>query len=121
MKLHLTRGEGRNQITGCGSGYVSVNGVRYDHAVVVTPESIAPWTVAQPAAITAGDIAAVLAHAPEIVLLGTGSRLAFPPAAVLRPLIDAGIGHEIMDTAAACRTYAILMAENRRVVAALLV
>ena len=121
MKLHLTRGEGRNQITGCGAGYVSVNGVRYEHPILVTPEKVAPWPVEQSAAIAGGDIAAVLAHAPEIVLIGTGSRLAFPPAAVLRPLIDAHIGYEVMDTGAACRTYGILMAEGRRVLAALVV
>ena len=69
----------------------------------------------------ADHIGGLLASAPEIVLLGTGTRLQFPPAAVLRPLIDARVGYEIMDTGAACRTYSILMAEGRRVLAALIV
>ena len=64
---------------------------------------------------------AALALQPEVVLLGTGARLHFPPAEVLRPLIEAGIGYEIMDTSAACRTYDILMAEGRRVLAALVI
>ncbi|MGH8665150.1 MAG: Mth938-like domain-containing protein [Burkholderiales bacterium] len=121
MKLHLARGEGRNQITSAGSGYVSVNGTRYQTSVVVTPDSISDWPVAEPSALNAADIGSLLEHTPEIALIGTGARLQFPPAAVLRPLIDAGIGYEVMDTAAACRTYAILMAEGRRVVAALIV
>jgi uncharacterized protein len=121
VKLHLTRGEGRNHITGSGSGYVAVNGVRYEHAIVVTPERIEPWPVVRSSPIHPEDVTALLAHTPEIVLIGTGARLDFPPAAVLRPLIDARIGYEVMDTGAACRTYGILMAEGRRVVAALVV
>ena len=121
MKLHLTRGEGRNHITGSGSGYVAVNGVRYEHPIVVTPEQLAPWPVVRSSSVSADDVTALLAHTPEIVLIGTGARLEFPPAAVLRPLIDASIGYEVMDTGAACRTYGILMAEGRRVVAALVV
>lgn len=121
MKLHLTRGEGRNHITASGGGYVAVNGVRYEHPLVVTPETIGPWPVVRPSSVSADDVAALLAHTPEIVLIGTGARLEFPPAAVLRPLIDASIGYEVMDTGAACRTYGILMAEGRRVVAALVV
>ena len=57
---------------------------------------------------------------PELVVFGSGARLRFPSPALLRPLIDAGIGVETMDTAAACRTYNVLLAEGRSVVAALL-
>jgi len=121
VKLHLTRGEGRNHITGCGSGYVSVNGIAHQASFLITPEEIAPWPVTEPDALSAGSIDALLAHAPEIALIGTGPSLRFPPLPVLRPLIDAGIGYEVMDTAAACRTYGILMAEGRRVIAALIV
>jgi uncharacterized protein len=55
------------------------------------------------------------------VLLGTGARQRFPAPRLLRPLIEAGIGCEVMDLAAACRTYTILVAEGRRVAAALLI
>jgi uncharacterized protein len=58
--------------------------------------------------------------APELVLFGSGARLRFPQPAWIRPLIEAGIGVETMDTAAACRTYNILAGEGRRVIAALL-
>jgi uncharacterized protein len=62
----------------------------------------------------------ILELAPEIVLLGSGNSLLWPDAAIVAPLAAAGIGYEIMNTAAACRTYNILMGDGRRVAAALL-
>jgi uncharacterized protein len=121
LKLHLSQGEGRNRITSCGAGYVSVNGTRYRHSLLVTPEQVLPWAVADASTLAAADIGALLEHEPEIALIGTGAALGFPPARVLRPLIEARIGYEVMDTPAACRTYGVLMAEGRRVIAALIV
>jgi uncharacterized protein len=57
---------------------------------------------------------------PEVVILGTGVKLRFPPPSLTRALVEANIGLEVMDTGAACRTYNILMGDGRRVVAALL-
>jgi uncharacterized protein len=57
---------------------------------------------------------------PELVVLGTGTRLRHPAPELIRPLIEAGIGLEVMDTAAACRTYLVLSSEGRQVAAALL-
>ncbi|HET8694282.1 MAG TPA: MTH938/NDUFAF3 family protein, partial [Aquabacterium sp.] len=57
---------------------------------------------------------------PEVVIFGSGTTLRFPAPSLLRPLMAARIGIETMDTAAACRTYNILVAEGRRVMAALL-
>jgi uncharacterized protein len=62
----------------------------------------------------------ILQFDPELVLLGTGARLRFPPPEILQPLHRAGIGVEVMDTGAACRTFNILVAEGRQVVAGLL-
>ena len=122
MKLHLSRAEGRNQITRCTADDVVVNGVRHAASLLVTPLAlVADWPVTSVQTLTSAHLAAVLELHPEVVLLGTGVRLHFPAAEVLRPLIDAGIGHEIMDTGAACRTYNILMAEGRQVLAALIV
>ena len=74
------------------------------------------------AATASGEetLAAIKTHNPEIVLLGTGRRLRFPPAALTRSLAAARVGLEVMDTPAACRTYNILTGERRRVLAALL-
>lgn len=122
VKLHLANAGGLNQITSCGARYVAVNGVRYDASLVVTPAALEPqWPVASFAGLTDTEIAGLLRHAPELALIGTGTRLRFPPTPVLRPLIDANVGYEIMDTGAACRTYNILMAEGRKVLAALIV
>jgi len=122
MKLQLDQPDSANQITSCGADFVAVNGVRYETSLIVSPEYLDPaWPVADLAALGVEHLSGLIAFAPEIVLLGTGKRLQFPPASVLRPLIEAGIGYEVMDTGAACRTYAVLIAERRRVLAALIV
>lgn len=64
--------------------------------------------------------AALLPLRPELVLLGSGARFRFPAPATLQALAEHGIGIEVMDTGAACRTYNVLAGEGRRVVAALL-
>ena len=66
------------------------------------------------------SFASIAALKPELVIFGSGARLRFAKPALMRPLIDAGIGVETMDTPAACRTYNVLLAEGRSVVAALL-
>ena len=125
MKLHSDPASALNTITAYGPGYVEVNRVRFDHAVVFGPEGeIATWPAAAAEAIDTVAIEQALrkdpAGAPEVVLIGTGQRQRFLSAALLRPLLQAGIGVEMMDTLAAARTYNILMAEGRRVVAALI-
>jgi len=122
MKLHLARNEGLNQITSCGAGFVVVNGVRHVHSLLVSPsQPVLDWPATSAESLTSEHVAAAVALQPEVVLLGTGAQLRFPAAEVLRPLIDGGIGYEVMDTGAACRTYNILMGEGRRVLAALIV
>jgi uncharacterized protein len=121
MKLHLSRADGTNQITAYGADFVAVNGVRYERSLVVSAQAIdADWRVPDLAALSEARVRELAASRPEVVLLGTGARIRFPRPSTLRPLIDAGIGYEIMDTVAACRTYGVLSAEGRRVVAALI-
>lgn len=120
MKLHLQTSGGLNSITGYGADHVLINGRRQAGNVAVLPDEVVEhWAGAGYAGLCAADFERLLPLRPEIVLLGTGSQQRFPPPAVLRPLITAAIGYEIMDLGAACRTYNILMAEGRRVVAAL--
>ena len=122
MKFHLEQSGGRNAFTGYGEGYVAVNGQRHQASLVVGAERlITDWPARSVEALAADHLAAIVEMAPDIVLLGTGSRLQFPEAARLAPLYKAGIGVEVMDTPAACRTYNILMGEGRSVVAALVV
>ncbi|HEX2493702.1 MAG TPA: Mth938-like domain-containing protein [Steroidobacter sp.] len=70
--------------------------------------------------LTLADFDAVLALEPEIVVLGTGERQQFPPTELMATMLSRGIGLEIMATDAACRTYNVLVSEDRRVVAALM-
>jgi uncharacterized protein len=67
------------------------------------------------------DPSRILALDPELVLLGTGARQIFPAASFRAQFLSAGIGVEVMDTGAACRTFNVLVAEQRRVVALLMV
>ena len=121
MKLHLTRPSGPgNVISGYGDDHVLVNGERHAGSLVVMLDRLQPWDATGFDALERVHFEALAALAPEIVLLGTGARLRFPDAALTAPLVDAGIGLEVMDLRAACRTYNVLIAESRRVAAALL-
>ena len=121
MKLHLEQHGVQNTVTGYGDGYIEINRQRYEASLVLLPDRIAPdWVRGGFAALTEADLRRLLDFLPELVLLGTGARQRFPQPALLRPLIEARIGFEVMDLQAACRTYNILMGEGRRVAAALL-
>ncbi len=121
MKMRADRIEGQNAIARHGPQGVVVNGVEHTESVIVPWRGdVVAWHVAAFESLTADNFASIAALKPELVIFGSGARLRFPQAALLRPLIDAAIGIETMDTAAACRTYNVLMAESRSVVAALL-
>jgi len=121
MKMRADRIEGQNAIARHGPEGVVVNGVEHTESVVVPWRGdVIPWHAESFEALAPEHFARIAALAPELVIFGSGARLRFPPPALLRPLIDAGIGVESMDTAAACRTYNVLLAEGRSVIAALL-
>lgn len=121
MKLHLSNTAGLNIFTAYGEGYVAVNHQRFGANLIVLPTEIREaWTTAKPDALSETDMQQLLGLETEIVLLGTGDRLRFPAGALMRPFAPAGIGLEVMDLQAACRTYNILAAEGRKVAAALL-
>lgn len=120
MKLHLADTKNRYTVTGYGAGYLVVNGVRYAQPLIVTPDQDpVAWPVAAFDTLDATATAMLLDGRPDIIVLGTGPTQRFAPPAVLRPLIEAGVGLETMNTPAACRTYNILMGEGRRVLAAM--
>ena len=121
MKLHLSNTAGLNVFTAYGEGYVAVNHEKHSKNLIVLPESvISEWSTATVETLTSADMQVLLELGTEIVLLGTGNRLRFLQGALMRPFAPAGIGLEIMDIQAACRTYNILAAEGRKVAAALL-
>ncbi|WP_041441214.1 Mth938-like domain-containing protein [Thioalkalivibrio sulfidiphilus] len=121
MKMTQDFGAASHLITGYEAGMVRVNETIHRTSLIVTPEHVDPqWA---PEAFEDLDLAcfqALLDAPPEIVLLGTGARLRFPPREIILGFRSRGIGFEVMDTGAACRTYNILMAEGRPVAAALL-
>lgn len=121
MKLHLAGGAGLTLFSGYGPGYVTVNGVRHSNSLIVLPDGIETWAPTTFAELAAAHLEPLAGRGMELVLLGTGAKLRFPRPPVVAPLIRAGIGVEVMDTQAACRTYNILVSEGRRVAAAILV
>jgi uncharacterized protein len=120
VKLHATAPGPRNAFSGYGEGYVLVNGARHESSLIVTPERVLPWSVARFEDLAEPDFKVFLGLELEILLIGTGPRQRFPHPHLTRALAEKRIGIEAMDAPAACRTYNILMAEGRRVAAALL-
>jgi hypothetical protein len=120
MKFHADATPG-NAVSGYGDGWVSVNGQRFAHSLVIGVDNIRPWECPGFDALHPSHFARLAALDPELVIFGSGKRLQFPAAALLADLYARRIGVETMDTQAACRTYNFLLGEGRRVVAALLI
>ncbi len=121
MKLHSDKVTSSNRITSYGPGYVSVNGARIAASVVVTPTQVLQnWAPEDFAQVSSACRRLLGELEIEIALLGTGASQQFPRDNLVNEFASRGIGLEIMDTAAACRTYNILMAEGRTVAAMLL-
>ena len=122
MKFQPDTPEGVNVVTRHESGRVWVGATAYGHSLLLPWRgAVLPWEVDRFDALGAAHFDRLLALAPALVIFGSGARLRFPPPAWLRGLIGERIGVETMDTAAACRTYNVLVSEGRAVVAALLV
>ena len=121
MKFHLATTNG-NVVSGMGSGWVRIGATEYRDNLVLTPQTIATgWAASGFEGIKEADFEQLLSYKPEVVLFGTGAAIRFPHPRLTRALADAHVGVEVMDTPAACRTFNILAAEGRSVVAALLV
>ena len=103
LKLHLSRFVGQNAFSGYGDDHVLINGQRHTRSLVVLPEALRDWS---PATLDGHTFEELMDLPVEILLLGTGRR-------------KKGIGLEVMDTPAACRTYNILLSEDRKVGAAI--
>lgn len=122
LKIERAASEGQHHFTGYGDGWVEIDGARVTAGALVSARDLVTgWGPASIDGLQAAHVEAIAALAPEVVLLGTGPALRFPHPALLAPLHDRRIGVEVMDTRAACRTYNILLAEERRVVAAIIV
>lgn len=121
MKLHLTKAEGNNLITAYQAGEVSINHQRYQQSLIVCPDAVnTDWQVENFEKLTEAHFAAIAAHNPEVIVLGTGDQHHFVHPRLTQALTNQGLSVECMRTDAACRTYNILMSEGRHVVAALI-
>jgi uncharacterized protein len=121
MKLHSDQPNALNTVTAYGTDYIEVNRQKHQGAVVVMPQGeIEPWGPTDFGSLTVDHFSTLVARKPELIIFGTGAKQRFPHPKLLADLTAMRIGVEAMDTQAACRTYNILMAEGRLVLAALL-
>lgn len=121
MKITQEFGKTGNTIIAYEARAIQVNERRYERSLILMPERLnADWEPQDMDTLEAQHFDIIRQWRPEIVILGTGARQQFPTREIFRLFIDAGIGLEVMDTPAACRTYNIIMAEGRQVAAALM-
>ncbi|MGA7261370.1 MAG: Mth938-like domain-containing protein [Stellaceae bacterium] len=121
MDLTPVATAGRQIIERYAASGFRVSGVIYPGPVLVFPDLTVPWDAASASDVTWGTLAPVIEHGGvEILLLGLGRSTSAVPAALRTALRAARIALEAMDTGAACRTYNVLVAEDRRVAAALI-
>lgn len=126
MKLHLNTQENLNLITAYSEAYIEINKQRFGHSLIVIPElCLQDWDVKSCTEIGLSQVAKLIelhrSHKIEVLLLGTGEKQHFLMGPPYFALAEKGIAIECMSTAAACRTYNILMSEGRQVIAALIV
>ena len=125
MELTLNLSHQSNMIHSCelsDHGYlIKIGDTVYKDSLILTPENLEMWAVSQVSDLKYEDFVKFSTLQTEVVLLGTGNTMTFPDMAITQPLMDKGIGLEVMTTAAACRTYNVLLGDGRRVSAALIV
>lgn len=113
--------EGRQIIESYGEGGFRISGERYEGSRIVTPDEVFGWPVSDPYGLSETSLSDILdSRAIEVVLLGCGAKMLLLPRALREAWRSQGLVVEVMDTGAACRTYNVLMTEERRVAAALI-
>lgn len=121
MKFTLEKAGDLNVVTGRAPGEVRIGERVFTRSVMVTgTEILGDWPVADAAALVLANFDALLALAPDLIVLGTGERQVFPDPQLFAHLAGRGIGFEVMDNGAACRTYNVLLSEGRKVALALI-
>ena len=122
MRFTQDSTSGINVIRSYASGELRVNETAYRGAIILSASTLIDMANIQNLDDLLEVVAArVLALEPELILLGTGARQVFPPPAFGVQFMRAGIGFEVLDTSAACRTFNVLVGEQRRAAAILLI
>jgi uncharacterized protein len=120
MKFTLDSRSDVNLIRGYGPGEVRIGElVHHAPCIVTAQQSVLDWQVRDVASLQVADLEAIFVLKPDVVLLGTGARQMFPQRAIRQAFAARQVGLEVMDLGAACRTYNILVQEERRVAAVL--
>ena len=120
MKFTQQLPSGINLIRRYGADFIAIGEQEIRSSCLVTANSIEPWTPRSVEELRAEHLAALFALAPEVVVLSTGAKQLFPRAALRAEFATRRIGLEVMEIGAACRTYNVLVGEERRVLAAIL-
>jgi uncharacterized protein len=122
VKLQPDKQPSLNTVSAYGPDYIEINAQRYTQSLLLSPKTpVIEWSCTRFEDIKIEDFEQIAKLDPAVVIFGSGQRIRFPQAALIAPLIARNIGLETMDLQAACRTYNVLMAEGRKVVAALLI
>lgn len=122
MKIALESNAGVNVIRGYEPGEVRIRDGRYTRSLIVSAKRIIDdWEPTAADQLRAAHLQQIVEQSPEVLILGTGDTQVFPQPATFMTLMDLGIGFEVMDNAAACRTYNILLGEDRQVALALII
>jgi uncharacterized protein len=122
MKFNLDQTAAINVVRGYGPGAIRIGERTFSRSLIVTATRIIEdWRPLGIPDLKVTDLDPLLELRPEVLLIGSGTRQVFPDRATLAALYSAGVGFEIMDTGAACRTFNVLVAEGREVAAALIV
>ncbi len=120
MQLHLERPDYQYFLRGADGDHALVNERSLRSSFIVAPDALVEnWHLRDIRTLSVADLEPMLALNPELIVLGSGATQAFPPPATLAACLQRGVGLEAMTNAAAARTYNVLAAEGRRVVAAL--
>ena len=121
MKIALDNPSGVNAIRSYEPGRVQIREHYYTRSLIVLrDELLVDWEAHSADRLQAAHLEPITARRPEVLILGTGENQVFPDPAVFTALMDLGVGFEVMDNAAACRTYNVLLAEDRRAALALM-
>ncbi|WP_456413407.1 Mth938-like domain-containing protein [Thiolapillus sp.] len=121
MKFAQEHINSRYLIEAYEAGCIRIGNTEFRHSLLLMPEKLRdPWELQDLQDLSERHLSQLAAHQPDIILLGSGETQLFPHPSIFAPLMQAGIGYEVMPTPSACRTYNILLAEDRRVLAALI-
>jgi len=120
--LDLDENQAKYQVRAFNPGLIQINEKVFTRSLIITPDQLLEnWAPQSITELTAATLTPIISLQPDILLIGTGSKLVLLSPEIYGELINLGIGVEVMDTRAACRTYNALSAENRRVAAALII